>query len=83
MLIKEDNIRKIKNNLNYSDKLRLKNASLFLTTISIILHNNLVNSYEVVFDQKFLLFLYKLIFYLIKCINHFKESKDAILYINS
>jgi hypothetical protein len=81
LLIKEDNIRKIKNNLYYSDKLRLKNASLFLTTISIILHNNLVNSYEVVFDQKFLLFLYKLIFYLIKCINHFKESKDAILYI--
>ena len=81
LLIKEDNIRKIKNNLYYSDKLRLKNASLFLTTISIILHNNLVNSYEVVFDQKFLLFLYKLIFYLIKSINHFKESKDAILYI--
>ena len=81
LLIKEDNIREIKNNLYYSDKLRLKNASLFLTTISIILHNNLVKSYEVVFDQKFLLFLYKLIFYLIKNINHFKESKDAILYI--
>jgi hypothetical protein len=52
-----------------------------LTTISIILHNNLIKDYEVSFDKKFLLFLYKLIFYLIKCIKKYKDSKEAILYI--
>jgi len=80
-LVQSDNTSKIKNNLYYSDKLKLKNASLFLTVISIILHNNLIKNYDEVFEHNFLLFLYKLIFYLIKCINHFKESKEAIFYI--
>ena len=81
LIINSDDNNEIKRNLYYSDKLRLKYASLFLTTISIILHNNLIKDYEVSFDKKFLLFLYKLIFYLIKCITKYKDSKEAILYI--
>ena len=79
---KEDDINNnVNRNLSYSDKLRLKNASIFLTAISIILHNNLINNYKEVFDINFLMFLYKLIFYLINRITQFKESKEAILYI--
>ena len=81
LIINSDDNNEIKRNLYYSDKLRLKYASLFLTTISIILHNNLIKDYEVSFDKQFLLFLYKLIFYLIKCITKYKDSKEAILYI--
>ena len=77
---KDDN-NDLNTNLYYSNKLRLKYASLFLTVISIILHNNLIKNYEEVFDTAFLLFLYKLIFYLIKIINEYKESKEAIVYI--
>ena len=81
LIINSDDNNEIKRNLYYSDKLRLKYVSLFLTTISIILHNNLIKDYEVSFDKQFLLFLYKLIFYLIKCITKYKDSKEAILYI--
>ena len=81
LIINSDDNNEIKRNLYYSDKLRLKYASLFLTTISIILHNNLIKDYEVSFDKQFLLFLYKLIFYLIKCITKYKDNKEAILYI--
>jgi hypothetical protein len=49
--------------------------------ISIILHNNLLKNYEEIFDKSFLMFLYELIFYLIKCITTYKDNKDAILYI--
>ena len=80
-LINDEKNNNIKINLYYSDKLRLKYASLFLTVISILLHNNLIKNHEEVFDRAFLLFLYKLIFHLIKCINKYKESKEAILYI--
>ena len=81
LIINSDDNNGIKRNLYYSDKLRLKYASLFLTTISIILHNNLIKDYEVSFDKQFLLFLYKLIFYLIKYITKYKDNKEAILYI--
>ena len=80
-LIKKEENNNIDRNLYYSDKLRLKYASLFLTVISIILHNNLVNNSAEIFDKSFLMFLYKLIFYLIKCIKLYKDNKDAILYI--
>ena len=80
IIIKEEE-NNINRNLYYSDKLRLKYASLFLTVISIILHNNLLKNYEEIFDKSFLKFLYELIFYLIKCIQTYKDSKDAIFYI--
>ena len=72
---------KEKNNLNYSKKLGLKYASVFLTTISILLHNNELKNYENIFDNEFIEFLCKLIFYLIKQINIYKNCKDAIIYI--
>ena len=72
---------KEKNNLNYSKKLGLKYASVFLTTISILLHNNELKNYEKIFDNEFIEFLCKFIFYLIKQINIYKNCKDAIIYI--
>ena len=80
-LIKKEKANNINRNLYYSDKLRFKYASLFLTVISIILHNNLLKNNEEIFDKNFLLFLYELIFYLINCINIYKDTKEAILYI--
>ena len=45
------------------------------------MHNNLINNFKEAFDINFLLFLYKLIFYLINSITQYKESKEAISYI--
>ena len=68
-------------NLEYSNKYLLKYSSVFLTTISILLHNKELKNYENIFDNEFIEFLCKFIFYLIKQINIFKNSKNAIFYI--
>ena len=80
-IIKKENENDENRNLYYSDKLRLKYASLFLTVISILLHNNLIKTSQEVFDKSFILFLYRLIFYLIKCINDSQYNKEAVIYI--
>ena len=67
--------------LNSSNKIWLKYSSLFLTTISILLHNNELKNYEEVFDEEYIQFLCNLIFFLIKKINTHKNCKDAIFYI--
>ena len=81
LLMKDINQEKFNRNLHYSDKHRLKYASFFLTVISIILHNDLLKNYEDIFDKSFLLFLFELIFYLLKSINKYKNSKEAVFYI--
>ena len=75
---KEENINI---NLDSSHKLCLKYSSVFLTTISILFHNKELKNYEKIIDEKFILFLCELIFYLLKKINIFKKSKDAFFYI--
>jgi len=49
-------------NVNYSKELGLKYASIFLTTISILLHNNELQNYEYIFDNKFIQFLFNYFF---------------------
>ena len=63
-----------------SHKLWLKYSSVFLTTISILFNNNEIKKIEEFIDFKFIRFLCELIFYLIKQINTFKNSKEAVLY---
>ena len=77
-----DNISNI--SLDQSHKLALKYASVFLTTISVLLHNNNeLKNYENIFDNQFIKFLCELIFYLIKQINinKYKNSTNSIFYI--
>jgi zona occludens toxin (predicted ATPase) len=62
LLLKKEDTNDKNRNLYYSDKLRLKYSTLFLTVISIILHNNLIKNYQEIFDKSFILFLYRLIF---------------------
>ena len=81
LLIKNKEKNTITINLKCSNKLWLKYSSVLLTTISILFHNNEIKNYEDIFDIKFIRFLCELIFYLIKQINKFKKSKDAIIYI--
>ena len=81
ILDKNEDKNNLKINLNNSKKLDIKYASIFLTTISILLHNNELKNYENIFDNKFIQFLCELFFYLIKKINIYKNSKDAIIYI--
>ena len=69
-----------KNDIDYSKKYWMKYALVFLTTISILLHNNELKNYEAIFDAEFIQFLAELIFYLINQINTFKSSKNAIFY---
>ena len=77
--IEDNNIINI--NLNFSMKLCLKYSSIFLTSISILLHNNELQNIEKILDEKFIQFLCELIFYLLKQINLFKKSRDGFLYI--
>ena len=81
LLNKNEDKNTIDNNVDYSNKYWLKYSSVFLTTISILLHNNELKNYETIFDTEFIQFLFELIFYLIKKINTYKNSKNAIFYI--
>ena len=81
ILNKNENKNAINGNLDSSNKYLLKYSSVFLTTISILLHNNELKNYEIIFNTEFIQFLYKLILFLINQINRFKNSKTAIFYI--
>ena len=81
LLKKNEDKTNINIDLNCSNKLWLKYSSIFLTTISVLLHNNELKNYESIFDEQFIQFLCELIFYLINQIDKFKKSKDAIIYI--